>query len=644
MSPARIPRPSGTMLLITVAIAATTARAEDVTSRFTLLRFVPGDCWMAMNYRDNPEAAWIESRWMGVLEDAKKTGIDRDALALIVHMVDEGSREQVRETMGQFQKLLSDIPWHELIGQEVAVAERLVDRLPGYEYIILARSNDGAAKRSFPALLAVMKEVEGLTKHVRLADLTIAGMEGVRAEFLDDPESSQRPELTISLFRRGDVIGLVIGEKATNDVLAMMSSKPGAPKSVMEVDRFRSAVAEAQRPEDGLMIFDIRGLLSQIRVLFGKISEETSKAEAQQWVGVVNALINELSLIDSVVTTVETKNLRQVTHTLVRLNEDRRKGPLARAIFDRQPIDNFERYVPADATSFWVSNGADFGALYDWALGFVGERIPEGKAHVAKMKGLFEQFGFDPQRDVFSWVGGEMATVRVPNISSRSPVEADAVFFLGVKDADLARAKVNQALDALAAFVQQKGQPLTIGPAKGVDAEGFRQINHPFLMGATQPVVGVADRWLIVASSAAAVNKSLAVAAGRAPSIRSSTRYREEGLSVTGPVHSMYFKDLRNYGENMAEKMQTIANIGAMFPMMLPMMSKDPKDAADLAKFANGMQEGFAIVAKLGPIFRKIDFMSSEASVSIVDGDVIRETRVLTYRAPNGVDVVRSQQ
>lgn len=637
----RYPRPRGALLVLAILSSVPGARAEDLSARFTLLRYIPGDSWMAINFRSNPEAAWISARWEGVFEDVRKTGLDRDALALIVDLVEEDSKEQVRQTMDALWALVSGIQWSEMLAQEVAVGERLIDRLPGYEYIVLARGSSGSGDRNYPALVALARGLAALSPNLKLSDLAEAGAEGVRLDWLVDPADAEKVELSFSLLRRGDVIGVIIGHRATADVLALFAGRPNGPKSVIDSERFQRIFADASSAEDGVMMFDIQGLLGQIKVLFGAAIKESSKPDAKQWAGVAYRVIDELALVDYVVNSVETHGRRQVTRSVIRLHEERRTSELARAAFDRAPVVSFERYVPADATSFWVSNGANFGGIYDWVLKFLAEECPDGQAHVERWKGFLASVGFDPHADVFNWLGGEFAQISLPSVTAKAKLDSDALLFVGVRDADLARAKVNQALDQLAKFMQANGQPLMILPAPGVEAEGFRQINHPMMMGFAQPVVGVTDRWLVLGTSAAAVNKSLAVAAGRAPSIQGTTRYREEGLPEEGPVQSLSFTDRRNYGEELADGMQTLATVGSMLPMMMPLMAKDPKDAAEIAKIAEVIQKVLAMCSKLAPVFRKVDFLSSEAAVTTMEGNVIRETRIVTYR-DQGADVVRS--
>lgn len=182
-----------------------------------------------------------------------------------------------------------------------------------------------------------------------------------------------------------------------------------------------------------------------------------------------------------------------------------------------------------------------------------------------------------------------------------------------------------------------QGQGLTISPAP-VSAQGFRQISHPIIMMFARPVVGVYDGWLFLSTSADAVNKCLAVSAKHAPSITSNLRFKREGLIPSGPVLACSFKDTSNYGR---EKAATISMVGMVASMATMSMPND----LDLQSMKQSVQMLTKLLHKLGPVFQKIDFLSSQSAMTVYDGELTVTTKTLvTYKEPDQKRRVKTVQ
>jgi hypothetical protein len=144
-----------------------------------------------------------------------------------------------------------------------------------------------------------------------------------------------------------------------------------------------------------------------------------------------------------------------------------------------------------------------------------------------------------------------------------------------------------------------------------------------------RPVVGVYGDWLTVGSSASAVNKCLDVASGKAPSVRENKRFREEGLVPTGPVAGASFQDTSNFGRELAGAIGMIGLVGGIATAAIP-------EEPETRQVKQIIQSGLTIVMKLGPILQKIDFYSSESSMTTYDpgatGLTVRTESVVTYK------------
>jgi len=204
----------------------------------------------------------------------------------------------------------------------------------------------------------------------------------------------------------------------------------------------------------------------------------------------------------------------------------------------------------------------------------------------------------------------------------------DWVTMFRVKDTELAAQKLDAGIEFAAAAVQGTGQMLMISPAP-VKGEGFKEITHPVMLAFARPVIGVQRGWLMVGSSAAAINKCLDVASRDAPSILQNERFRKEGLIPRGPVLAASFKDTTRLGNELSSLSTLMGMMGMGIAMNVA--AEDP-EARDVIKFA---QRAAGILGKLPPALQQIDFYRSQASIQVYDGkDTIRTEYVITYRPP----------
>jgi hypothetical protein len=198
--------------------------------------------------------------------------------------------------------------------------------------------------------------------------------------------------------------------------------------------------------------------------------------------------------------------------------------------------------------------------------------------------------------------------------------QTDSVLLLGVSDTELAREKVQAGLEAFKGVMQEHlHQAVLIQPVPTVKAEGFNSVWVPIFAMFPRPVIGVHDKWLVCASSDEAVNKYIATAAGKAPCITTTARFKAEGIRPSGPVHSVSFTDERYTAKAMAEGFTIAGTFMHAMPRqkeMLPMMAM------------------FRVLAKLQPVFEEIDFLSSSATATTFDGKCWMTEGVLTCRQP----------
>jgi hypothetical protein len=483
------------------------------------------------------------------------------------------------------------------------------------------------------ALVAILKELTGLSDKVNLINSTMSGIEIWTVA--PPEENRQKVPIRLYLFRKADIIGLAMSSPGgIKDTFALLGGK-SEKRSIIKSPRFKEALGRIKTPEDSVMFFDMKALLSDMNELMKFVAkEEASCGEGEpQEVAIVRKALARFDVLDYVITTIETDGRRELTHTVAVLQPGKENSPLARVFLDRKPFDPFDQYIPVDATGFWVNGLIDVERLYHVVVDFIQKEFPEGAEKIEKWNGWLAEVGFDPQQDLFSWWSGEAVSVTLPAAVVTPMSRTDSVLMIRVKDSELASQKVGAGIDWVSAKLQAHGQMLMITPAQ-VNAEGFREITHPMLAMFVRPVVGVKDDWLFLGTSAAAINKCLDVAAGKAPSIVQNKRFQEEGLPAKGPVLSVSFKDLTNLGQEIAGVVGIIGMMGGLMTAQIPDVPDDQPGAHETKRVKRVVQKIMGIIMKLGPVLQKIDFFSSSASVCTVDGNIVRTEYVTTYKPP----------
>ncbi len=611
-----------------VIVGGLRAQGEALPEHFTLSRYVPHDVWIVVHSVENPQRAYVEEQWVEVWHAVKRARLDRDLVLLFYGDSDSEAKVNALRRLDKVHELAGGVAWQDLIAKETVFAERRSQTGIRYDYIYLARGTSGSGEKNFAALAKLVEEgtpmiASALGVKVTLRRTTTSRFD-VLAVGLNEGED-RRPSYAFFLMRQGDVIGAVAGAKSFQHVRALFMGKPGV-QSMLDTPRFKSAVAEVQAPTDSLMFLDVRAFMSDMCDMCERIVKVSAKnggrIDIKQQRNVLRSLLDVADVLDYAVTSTSTNGLRESRHSVVRIQEGKQAAPVAKAFLARKPFERFDRFVPADAVSYNVTGFVDLGRLYDIALEFISSELSDGAAYIATFKGILDSIGLDPKRDVFSWLSGETVQVELRAPSGGS----EFVWFVRTDDPQLAWQKVNAGIDFVNKWLQARGQMLMVSPVD-VRGAGFRQITHPMLAMFIRPVIGVHGEWLVVGSSANAVNRCLAVEAGAAPSIVENERFRREGVRPKGPVLSASFSDRSRLGEELAQGVTMIGLFGGI--LSANMDETTSKEAHKL------MPKLMALGMKLVPVFKQLDFYSSQSSVTTYDGATKVETfDVINYRPP----------
>jgi hypothetical protein len=580
----------------------------------------------------NPERAWLDAEWADVLTSLKASGIHRDLVSIVTSLMGPEDRARTDALV----EALEAVPWGELASREFALGERMaggaIRNTPGlpYDYFVLMRGEPEKAEAHLEAVLNVLRQLESWSEQVRLSQDTRWDM---TVWWIGPSQPGQRA-LRAYVFQKADVLGFAIGSEAARDVLPLVAGKDKRG-AVVSLPLFRKALSKVPPPEDHLLFFNAQALFGGIDNFLMKVTKESDSAgdpEAGRIFGAIKKILDHGNLFEYSITTVETDGQRELSHTHAQLQAEKRDSVVARAAFDRRPFERFDEFIPVDATGFFVNTLLDPEPLYELVLSIVREHVPNGPGHVDQWTKFLASLGFEPQRDLFSWWSGEVVSVSLPS-SGPMITDAESALFIRVKDGPLAAQKVDALIDTLSERFPLGGQPLIVSDAS-VRGARFRQVTHPLFMMLARPVVGVHGDWLIIGSSAKAIDRCLSVAAGETPSIVENDRFKREALLPKGPVSGISFTDMSRCGEEAGMILHLVAMLATGYAEALP-------DKPDFKEIKYVLRRLTPVIIKLGPVLQRIDFYSSQAHITTLDSrTAMRTERVTTFKPPRpGTDV-----
>ncbi len=336
----------------------------------------------------------------------------------------------------------------------------------------------------------------------------------------------------------------------------------------------------------------------------------------------LNRITDAVGIMDYVAVVESTEGYSTHAESIGVLVADARSRPFYPVIAKGYTLEQFDRFLPKETESFSISGGVDFGALYTFLLDTLREAGPSGEKVLTQWTAVQKQYDFDIERDLISWIGGEIINVTLE--------DGNSVFMVKVNDETVAREKVAKALafsnDKLNEL-KQSIPPLAMlsvrtGPINHDELDGFEGI---FFSMSPQPIVwGVTDGHLILSTSADSAALCLKTARGEHEGLSLNKRVMAEALVPTGPFASVSLTDQRKMGENIATGIGIASMMTAMGGSFVP----DPQIQPYLNRLSG-------ILAKLGPIATKINFYKSTASLTVFDGQRWHSHSVTHYKSPS---------
>ncbi|MCZ6816626.1 MAG: hypothetical protein O7F76_07980 [Planctomycetota bacterium] len=609
------------------------AKAETDLSKFPLIRFVPSDVFVTVAARSNPERKFLDDYWGEVTKAFHDSGIVEDVFDMITDAVPDEDLDQVEEVVERFLELGGAVDWGDLCAKEMVYSGRfkpqMLMRGSPYEGVLLMRMDAKKAKSNYTSLKAILDQVASLAKELgadegvvsvaesKVGDVTFAHL-GVKPA----PEAPQIPIIGVGY--RGDVVIMSIsGPGLANDSVEMMKRSSEA-EALVNTKRFKGAFKDLPEAEDSIVFFDVtaffRGVSGMIEVGTGIAGDDE---DAQTFAKLAACVIKDISICDYSATVEWTEGYRVFTDTVSALTPNAKSSPFYPVFVNGQTVGDFDKFVPAEAESFWCSSGIDWSAMYRYVLNFVKTNIPDSEEALAEWADLQEEWEFDIDKDLLELIEGPMMAFAKGN---------DFVLMFKVRDEDKMRTQVNRMIEHVNGLLGQ--QQFMMTPVTVAGKKKFMQINHPMMMmmgGGAAPVWGCTEGHLILGSSAKFVKICVETGSGDHPRITTNDRFKVEGLvPKSGSVDSVSFND----ESGMAEELQEFVGMMTMGMGMMGMMG-----AQNLPPEGQAIMNAIPqLLAKLGPVVAKLDFFQSSAACSSFSGDRWVTHTVQNYKSPKKSD------
>lgn len=375
--------------------------------------------------------------------------------------------------------------------------------------------------------------------------------------------------------------------------------------SVRSTERFQAALVKAREKAAALAMKKVRTWMSTANRIIDRIGDN-------------------VGFLDYVAGVETTDGHKTMAESVAVLSPGAEELPIYEIFGKRAPLTGFDRYLPEETVSFSVTQGIDFVKLYEFIVDTIRLVGPEGEEILAKLEEIQKQVGVDIRKDVIGWIDGDTISMTL--------ADGGTVTLMKVTDEETAREKMGAFIEfsatkltelirhnpAMAALNMMR---MRSTPVKDERLEGFQSLR--FAMS-PQPVIwGVQGGFLIFGSSVDAIDLSMATARGDHPSIRNNERAMSEAIVPEGPFAAVSLTDLRNLGQGLEEGFGIAAMVTGMMGAFIP----EPKVQPVVTKIS-------AMLGKIAPVVRKIDFYKSMSSCTTFEGTLWRTRAVTHYFSP----------
>jgi hypothetical protein len=609
---------SATVTAITIAVLAPALQSKVAAQ--DLREAVPSDMFLAVHGKHNPERDYQREHYQAVWDTVEQSRIIERVTQIIQSRMSESDVEQMLAFRDRLKEAVSPIKLEELAElNEVVYAQKMEG--PFTQNVLMMRFPEGTAASLVEGLGNLLDMAGEAASELRVEDQT-AGDAKLRSLVLP-PGVPMSPTIGV----RGDLFLYSSNPELLKQCLELLDN-PSA-QSKFDDPRLKAALTHLPEAEDAVVFFDGQQLNQQLDGLITFIrGVGAGNDEAQRIASLLESFLDEVQIVDHEVTVEYTDGYRNLSAAYGRYAAGYAEKTAGKMVAEQQAFSNWSRYVPADASGFSLSSGANLHPLYVWATTKIPELFPESDEFFTKAEAIQDEYDVHLDEDILQGFGGESVSVTMPGPMTPFGPSAKSVTMLRCTKPERITELINRGLDALTSNPQVQRQGVQVTPSAAID--GFQQISASFfmMMGGMTPTFGMQDGWLVMGTHADAIQSVLVTQGGESDTFAQTERFTQFGMEVPDEVHSISYS---NIGETIRQISNGMQQAGAMLPMFMA-MAGDPQAARELEP----VKDVLSLLPTIGRIVGKFDFIDSRLSVSLAgpeEDSWIRHT-VTTIRPP----------
>ncbi len=574
-----------------------TAHAEDLRDA------APADAYLAIYAMANPERDYQKQHFEAVLKEINDTKIVEKVLQLVQSNMGEGDAEQFLAVRDAFRAALAPVEWDKLM----KISETLVVQKtegPTTLSVMMFRIPDGGAESLKTGIVNLFGLAAGASQgNVAVGSQTVAGVDMTVLELPKQMPFVLQPAVGV----KGDLILLTTSLAFAQESLELL----GNPSATSKFDdpRVVDALSHLPKAEDTIVVFDGKLMSEQLQSIPTFIETASGgNPEAARVAGMLSEVFNQTAAFDIEVTVEYTEGFQNRSSSFGRMSKSANETVLGQMFAGQKSFDKWSTLVPASATGFSLTSGANALPLYNWIVEEIPAAFPESQQGFDKFAAIQDQFDLHLKEDLLESFSGETVSVTMPGAPTPFGKGSQSVTMMRCSNPDRIQELLHRAINALGEIPEVRSQGVGLKEAPGLD--GFEQLTAQFFgMAGIQPVIGFRDGWMVMGTHAAAVETMFANQAGEGDSWSDSDRFKQFGMEITGPVSSMSYT---NTGENIRNLSQGLQQAGMFAPMLIGMAQGQNSNGKgpDLKV----IQEVLGLLPSVARIIGKFDFIDATTS------------------------------
>ncbi len=589
------------------------AQAADLDIK----RLAPTDAYTIVYAKKNPEREYQAQYFAEAWQTFRDERIAERVWDIIVSRAPEEKLNKLKDAWAEMETALEPIDWQAAADSEEFVMASVMIGPVGHTLVAMRLSDEDAAdyREGVGNLFEVFQKwsEEKVIVETKESD-------GAQVTTLNIAEAPKEFPFHFVTASTGDLFLISTSAELVERCLGQLNDE--SAKSKFDDERLVAALKELPEPEDVLTFFDAEQMFEDMRGLGDFIREHHDEEHAARGAKLLETIIDEVAIIDYEVNVEYTEEGQNRFAALGQVSEGVEDTILGKALSQGEPFDDWQSWVPEDATAYSLGTGINLHELYVGVLEFVRDEVPESHEALDKWQAVQDKVGVNLDEDILKPFHGEYVSVTL--------ADGQSVTALKCTNEEKIRELLDRAIEGLKGIPQVAAQGVDLVDLDEDGLDGFQEIKaNPLAMTGARPVLGFRDGWMIMASSPATAKKLLAVRAGDGESIKGAESLKRFDLKTDGPVEAVSYSDI---GAGVRAASEGITQAAMMAPMV---MAAATADASEEDK--KTINEVLGLLPSIAKVIAKFDFYEQKLSITREgpeEGQYLRES-VTLIRQPS---------